>query len=220
MMIVKTSNPVLVNNKHESDASKYIPFDGAGKSEAQIRAFQDWLDIKHPNWVFGKNLNGKALNLTKKQGYGNYGGATQAAAKLYGNEFDEMMSSLGASLGGMAMGGDQQSAPTVANIDTTTVPTVAETNRRAKLGQVWQRGKGWIQEGKLQGAVDTAGGLFGSFKNLFGGGSTPSAIDTTIPQGTPTVGKMGMSTGAKIGIAVGGAVVLGLIIYAVTKKNK
>lgn len=46
----------------------------------EIKAFQDWLDIKYPTWVNGKKLN-------KGAGYGNYGPATKAAYNSYGAEY-------------------------------------------------------------------------------------------------------------------------------------
>ena len=45
-----------------------------------VKAFQDWMDKTHPNWVNGKNLN-------KGGGYGNFGSATQGAWATYKTEF-------------------------------------------------------------------------------------------------------------------------------------
>lgn len=47
----------------------------------KTKAFQDWMDINHPNWVNGKNLN-------KGNGYGNFGASTRKAWNLYGDEFN------------------------------------------------------------------------------------------------------------------------------------
>lgn len=46
----------------------------------EIKAFQDWLDIKYPTWVNGKKLN-------KGTGYGNFGPATKAAYSAYGTAY-------------------------------------------------------------------------------------------------------------------------------------
>jgi hypothetical protein len=54
------------------------PTVGGGPSD--VKAFQDWMDIYHPNWVKGKNLN-------KGSGYGTYGPSTQAAWGLWKDEF-------------------------------------------------------------------------------------------------------------------------------------
>jgi hypothetical protein len=45
-----------------------------------VKAFQDWMDINHPNWVNGKNLN-------KGSGYGNFGPSTKAAWAKYAMAF-------------------------------------------------------------------------------------------------------------------------------------
>ena len=47
---------------------------------SDVKAFQDWMDIEHPNWVKGKNLN-------KGSGYGTYGPSTQAAWALWKDAF-------------------------------------------------------------------------------------------------------------------------------------
>ena len=48
---------------------------------ATISKFQDWMDINHPNWVNGKNLN-------KGKGYGLYiGENTERAWINYGKEY-------------------------------------------------------------------------------------------------------------------------------------
>jgi hypothetical protein len=52
----------------------------ANLNTLQVKAFQDWMDIKHPNWVNGANLN-------KGVGYGNKGPATMSAYNTYGAEW-------------------------------------------------------------------------------------------------------------------------------------
>jgi len=47
-----------------------------------IKAFQDWMDMKHPNWVNGKNLN-------KGGGYGTFGPSTSKAYNTYGMEYSK-----------------------------------------------------------------------------------------------------------------------------------
>ncbi len=48
---------------------------------ADIKKFQDWMDLKHPNWLD----NGKSLN--KGFGYGNYGSQTTKAWGKYSSEY-------------------------------------------------------------------------------------------------------------------------------------
>lgn len=49
-------------------------------SAEDIKKFQDWMDVKHPNWVHGKNLN-------KGGGYGSFGPSTSTAWNTYGAEY-------------------------------------------------------------------------------------------------------------------------------------
>lgn len=51
----------------------------------KIKAFQDWMDGKHPNWLD----NGTSLN--KGSGYGNYGLQTTKAWKLYNVEYSSQL---------------------------------------------------------------------------------------------------------------------------------
>ncbi len=57
----------------------------------QVKAFQDWMDSKHPNWL----NNGK--NLNKGAGYGNYGSQTSGAWYKYGSEYKKPVTVAGAS---------------------------------------------------------------------------------------------------------------------------
>lgn len=55
----------------------------------KTKAFQDWMDINHPNWVGctdSKCTNGK--NLNKGKGYGTFGPSTTKAWNLYDNDFN------------------------------------------------------------------------------------------------------------------------------------
>jgi hypothetical protein len=48
---------------------------------ADVKKFQDWMDLKHPNWL----NTGKSLN--KGAGYGNFGSQTSAAWQRYSTEY-------------------------------------------------------------------------------------------------------------------------------------
>jgi hypothetical protein len=50
------------------------------KDKEGVKKFQDWMDINHPNWVKGKNLN-------KGGGYGKFGPSTSAAWNKYKDEY-------------------------------------------------------------------------------------------------------------------------------------
>lgn len=55
-----------------------------GDSEG-IKKFQDWMDLKHPNWL----SSGKSLN--KGGGYGNFGSNTKRAWDSYGSEYSKTL---------------------------------------------------------------------------------------------------------------------------------
>jgi len=60
-----------------------------GDKTQKIKAFQDWMDSTHPNWVGctdSKCTNGK--NLNKGKGYSTFGPSTTKAWNLYGNDFN------------------------------------------------------------------------------------------------------------------------------------
>ena len=77
-------NTVLINGKEVSVETttlvKSKPVVQIPKELKNVKDFQDWMDINHPNWVKGKNLN-------KGGGYGKFGPSTSAAWRKYKNEY-------------------------------------------------------------------------------------------------------------------------------------
>jgi len=60
-----------------------------GDKTPKTKAFQDWMDSTHPNWVGctdSKCTNGKKLN--KGNGYGTFGPSTTKAWSKWGNDFN------------------------------------------------------------------------------------------------------------------------------------
>lgn len=55
-------------------------------SQDDVKKFQDWMDVKHPNWL----NNGKSLN--KGAGYGNFGSQTSKAWGKYAEEYQKGVS--------------------------------------------------------------------------------------------------------------------------------
>jgi hypothetical protein len=58
---------------------------GASDKPSDVKAFQDWMDKNHPNWVNGNNLNGGS-------GYGTFGPATQSAWGNWKAEYNKASS--------------------------------------------------------------------------------------------------------------------------------
>jgi len=63
--------------------SASLPTNPIGE-KSDIQKFQDWMDVKHPNW-----LNNKT-SLNKGTGYGNFGSQTNAAWAKYAVEYQKV----------------------------------------------------------------------------------------------------------------------------------
>lgn len=220
-MKVITANPVIVNRKKIDNSSMYLSFDASGKptTSKETQMFQDWMDAKYPGWVPSKDYPGGKLN--KGSGYGKYpfGPSTANAWNKYGKEFVTSMKAMGNTLGTIAT--------TIAGVGSGE-PSKAEQIEQAKQGKVWDKAKGWVTSGKaaeLLAQVQAAGGIkafLGSF--LRGGQGTQTTTDTGSTYTAPEVvqvetGKK-WSTGKKVLVFGGGALVLGAIIYFATRKSK
>jgi hypothetical protein len=97
-------------------------------------------------------------------------------------------------------------------------PTVAQAVEASKKGLIWDKTKkGFVKVGQFAKDTGITGGLIDKLKDTLGIG-TPTQTDQTTYV-APADEPKGLSKGAKIGIAVGGAVVLGLIIWAIAKKK-
>jgi hypothetical protein len=117
------------------------------------------------------------------------GDKTKAAIKMYGNDYDNRF------------------AP---KRTTTSTPTATEVAANTKKGLTYDKAlNAWVKA-KDSGLLDKAKGLLG-----LGGAPTETGGDMPLPEEE----EKKWSTGAKVGVAVGGALVLGLIIYAVTRKK-
>jgi hypothetical protein len=216
-MIVKTINPVIVNGKKESRSSKYLSFDANGKPEKskpnEVKSFQTFAKSK------GANLGTSGVN---KDGVdGKWGTSTEKAWATHGSAYVAMAKALGNTMLGMTT--NTGTAPT-------TEPTKDEQIAQAKKGKIWDKAKGWITSDKAKDALaflQNSGGIRGLFGSIFGGGSSDqgtgsvqtssegsygSGLPTEVPSEKPK-----WSTGKKVAVFGGGALVLGLIIYFATR---
>lgn len=213
-MVVKTINPVIVNGNKESRLSKYLSFDANGKPEKtkpnEVKSFQNFANSKGAKLV----VDGK------------WGSKSESAWSKYGADYVSQMKSIGNTVAGV-FGGTSSSS------STTTEPSKEEQIAKAKEGKIWDKAKGWIQSeqakdllAKLQGAGGVQG-LWGSIKDVFGGGtqstggtgSTQTSSEGAYGSGLPDLpsDKPKWSTGKKIAVFGGGALVLGLVIYFATR---
>jgi hypothetical protein len=210
MLIVKTKNGITTDLD-----DNYLSFDS--KNTAQIKAFQNWMDFKHPNWVGATNSslsNGK--NLNKGSGYGNYGTSTKKADAKYGAEFDAAFGATAQSIGTSFT--PSVSTAEIANINA----QINDPNiSAAKKEELKKKLTALYQKGKDSGLFDIVGGFLkdklgmgqntgGSYGGDYSGGADYSA-------NYPTE-KKGLSTGAMIGIGVGVIAIIGLVVYVSKKK--
>lgn len=128
------------------------------------------------------------------------GKATLKAISKYGDAFDSIKKPVDL----VQNMGRPSSADTMPPL-----PSLEEQKIEAKKGKVWNKALGAYTFAKEQGIIDKALGALGLSKSS----NEPIDDNANIPKENK-----GLSDGAKIGIAVGSVLVLGLIIYAVTKK--
>lgn len=99
-------------------------------------------------------------------------------------------------------------------------PTKEEQIKKAKEGKVWDKVKGWVKSDQAKGLLlGLLGGLLGGGTGGgTGGGDVGGSVITT--QETPPPPPEKWSTGKKIAVFGGVAVVLGVIIYFATKSKE
>lgn len=188
-MKVITRYPVYINRTRVNNNSMYLSVDGSS-SKSEVQAFQDWLDMKHPGWVLGKNLN-------KGSGYGNFGPATSSAWGKYSTEYTAFIT-------------PTTTTTQTTTTQTTTEPTSQKKDEMKKKGFNWDKAKGTWTKAKDSGLIDNLLGLFGKDKPTEQAPQEGGGPSVTPP---PTDDKKGMSKGMKIGLAVGGALLLGTVLY-------
>jgi hypothetical protein len=99
--------------------------------------------------------------------------------------------------------------------DKTKEPTKDERTRKEKLGQVWQKGKGWIQKANETGLTGKVLDFFGlgEYKPADSSGGTP--VDTK----PPIEEKKGLTSTQKLVVGAIVILVVGTIAYSFVNKN-
>jgi len=245
-MKVTTTNPVIVNGKHESEPSKYLSANGMGEYETTLKdvssqTFDNYYGADGDDYYNADgddyfDFDGKKASKTQLKAFqdyankkgmkpklvvdGVYGKNTQAAIDKFGADWDKML----AITMGLAVP-ESNPLPTE-----TPTPPPEEQVAMAKQGKVWDKAKGWVASGKAQellGKVQEAGGIRGFFGSIFGNkGGSAGAPPSDMPidnsgsgDGSPSGKPAGMSKGMKIGLAVGGVILLATIVYFATRNK-
>jgi hypothetical protein len=86
-MRVITSNPIISNNKVVNSENFYLSAEGdpkmlASMNKRQVQAFQDWMNIKYPNWAMGGNIQKNSSLYGDKND-----SSTISAWKSYGDDW-------------------------------------------------------------------------------------------------------------------------------------
>ena len=194
-MKVITSNPVYVNKIRVAGEQDWLYVDGSS-DKATILAFQKYANSK-----------GWSPKLVED---GKWGAKTQAAAGIWGITFDSGTTSVIPSV----------APPVIPSVVPLVVPpgatpTVTQVAEAKKKGFTWDALAGGFVKAKESGLLDTVLGLFGK------GSATPpvSTAAPYIPVTTPVEEKPKMSTGVKIALIGGGVLVVGVLIFALTRKK-
>jgi hypothetical protein len=200
---VTTANPIYYNVIPESPKDWYLSFDQNNKED--VKGFQRWVqkNIKSDIIDFVSVTQNKDGSYTKYTGEaavdGKMLGKTAEAWFKYGDQYLASFNPTPT----LQTQPPQTTAPTAQ-------PTPEQIAAARKKGLDWNKLSNKWEKIKSSGLWDAALGLLGLGKK---------------PDEAPTEDKLknpdkGMSKGAKIAIGVGAVVILGVIIYAATKKSK
>ena len=178
-----------------------------GKNKKQVEEFQKFANSK------GANLVVDGLWTIKSGKKSN----TQKAYDIYGSQWESSVVPIVA-----PTGNTQSSTPPTASA---VPPTATNVENMTKKGFNWDKAKGaWTKAQGFWGKLDETG-LLGKAGDYFGlnlgnkqqtdGGAPVDSSELLVE--TPAEEKQGMSKNMKIGLAIGGAVVLIAVIYMVTR---
>lgn len=227
-MIIKSINKPIVENI--SNYNTIVYSNATGDLPKNIKHFQDWMDKVHPNWL----NDGTNLNKNVSKGYGNGGAQTKKAYATYGTAYESALQSVLGILSGTSTGSSSPSSTTTQSAPSSPQlpPSVSETNPKGekKKGMLWDKTKGtWVKGSDwLKAHPEFANKMKGFFGNIFSGdnplaglfgGSKTSSKDTVSYEDNsynPEPTDKTMSKNAKIGLAIGGGIlllVIGIVIY-------
>lgn len=199
-MRIVTSYPVKVLNGKVRKLDYMSSIDG--KNSSQVMAFQKYANSKGAKLIvdglWGRK-DGKKSN-------------TQKAYDVYGAEWEKSV--ISAPTGTTTTTTETKPETVVVNdapkVPTGSAPSSTQVEEQKQKGVFWDKAKGVWVRAKDSGMLDNLANYFG----LNTGAPTNPTVDTNTP---PIDDKPKMSKGLKIGLIVGGVILLGVIVYAVTR---
>jgi hypothetical protein len=230
-MNIKTINPITIDGKHISKPSEYLSADGEDYYGADGEDYYDadgddeYYDADGDDDYYGFDATGKPVKgnkaeITQFQNFANSKGESLVVDGLWGAKSETAWGKWGADFAKSIGIGTPSTTPTAE-------PTKDEAIAKAKLGQIWDKNKGWITSDKSKDVLRVllgGGSVMDAINSLLGGssgsgGATGGAVTDggATGGGTATPPPTGLSKNAKIGIAVGIAVLLIVVIVVATK---
>jgi hypothetical protein len=248
-MNIKTRNPIIINGARESNPSEYLSADGDDfynadgddfynadgddfynaegdnysyidqKNSVDVKAFQNYAltkgaDISYLTYT-GKRLTGSAA------ANGVWHSGTQRAYAKYGAEWEALKNP---PQGTPTITPTSTTAPSVEVVNTNVPqvpagqqPTVAQLEEQKKKGIFWDKLKGTWIKAKQSGVLDWLAGLIGIKKPQ---GELPPVGSPQYGSNTTAGKDRKLSKNAKIAIAIGSVLVVGLIIYSIRRNRK
>jgi len=229
-MIIKSINPPIVENISTYNSSDYS--NASGDLPKNIKHFQDWMDKIHPNWL----NDGTNLNKNVSKGYGTGGKQTKNAYAKYGQSYESALQSVMGILSGTETQASSNPSTNSKPSSPSLPSSVSETNPKGekRKGMLWDKTKGtWVKGSDwLKQHPEFASQLKGFFGNIFSGNNPLAGIfgeGKSAPEQNlgyqdnsynPDPTKTGMSKNAKIGLAIGGSILLIIIGVAIYKSSK
>lgn len=198
------------------DADEFYGIDG--KNVKQVKAFQEYVNSRGGNLVVDGlwfRKDGKKSN-------------TQKAYDIYGSQWESSVVGGSAPIGTTNLSTIPSSTSSSNPPSATAVPpTATNIEKMKKKGFNWDKAKGvWTKAQGFWGKLDETG-LLGKAGDYFGlnlgnkqqtdGGAPVDSSELLVE--TPIEEKKGMSKSMKIGLAVGGAVILIAVIYMATRSK-
>jgi hypothetical protein len=218
-MKITTINPVTIDGKRISKPSKYLSADGEDYYGADGEDYYD-ADGDYDDEFYGFDANGKPVKgnkaeVTQFQTFANTKGESLVVDGLWGAKSETAWSKWGTDFAKSIGIGAPSTTPSTTP---TAEPTKDEAIAKAKLGQIWDKNKGWITSDKSKDVLKVllAGGSVMDALNSLLGGSQQQQQQQQQQTPPPT----GLSKNAKIGIAVGVAVLLIVVIVVATTPTK